>query len=163
MNREIRPITGRHVVYSLIAFFGLIFTVNAVFVYFALNSWTGLETREHYTQGLAYNKILDADSRQQALGWRVDVSVEQLGPRTARLIVTLNDRSGAPLTDVDDLQSTFVRPTHEGHDFSTRLTEISAGRYEASIEMPLAGQWDHQLIARRGADRFSQQDRVFLK
>ena len=43
-----RRITGRMVLVGLLTFFGVVFAVNGVFVYFALDSWPGLTTEAAY-------------------------------------------------------------------------------------------------------------------
>ncbi|MBT3306984.1 MAG: nitrogen fixation protein FixH, partial [Alphaproteobacteria bacterium] len=55
-----QSITGRMVLIWLLAFFGTIFAVNAVLVFFALSSWPGLTTDKAYEEGIAYNRTLDA-------------------------------------------------------------------------------------------------------
>ena len=47
MNANIKGkgLTGRHVALMLAAFFGLMFAVNGVFVYFALGSFSGVRGR----------------------------------------------------------------------------------------------------------------------
>lgn len=157
-----RPITGRHVLFGFLAFFGLIFAANAMFVYFALSSWTGLETRQHYNEGLAYNRILAADDRQKTLGWQARIEVEQMAGHRARVLVTLFDRGGNALDNVD-VSSSFIRPTHEGHDFSGALAPLGNGRYAAEFDVPLAGQWDVRVAANRGDNRYYKQDRVDLR
>jgi len=39
-----RPITGRMVLFGLVAFFGVVFAVNGTLIYFAIDSWSGLST-----------------------------------------------------------------------------------------------------------------------
>ncbi len=158
----VREITGKHVLFGFLAFFGLIFVANAIFVYFALSSWTGLETRHHYNEGLAYNRILADSDRQKVLGWDVRIEVQALDDRRARLVVSLLDKNGGALSGVDVL-SNFIRPTHEGHDFELPLQSLGGGRYAAEFAFPMAGQWDVRVTANRGEDRFLMQDRVVLR
>lgn len=160
--KKTHEITGKHVLLGFVAFFGLIFVANAIFVFLALDSWTGLETRQHYNEGLAYNKILAADERQKSLGWRVNVTVEPISDGKARLVVSLQDESGQALSGID-VQSSFFRPTHEGHDFVVPLHAVGEGKYAADFDLPLAGQWDVRVAAHRGKDRYLMQDRVVLR
>ncbi|MEL0020193.1 MAG: FixH family protein, partial [Rickettsiales bacterium] len=57
----------------------------------------------------------------------------------------------------------FIRPTHEGHDFSGALAPLGNGRYAAEFDVPLAGQWDVRVAANRGDNRYYKQDRVDLR
>lgn len=155
-------ITGRHVLAGFLAFFGLIFAANAVFVYFALNSWTGLETAKHYQEGLAYNRILAADDSQAALGWRARVDVENAADGRVRVVLYLEDKRGTPLEGAV-VRSEIIRPTHEGYDLSARLLPLGNGRYGAEIALPLAGQWDVRVAAHADGRRYLLQDRVVIE
>ena len=155
-------ITGRHVLGGFLAFFGLIFAANAVFVYFALSSWTGLETEKHYQEGLAYNRILAADDSQTALGWRARVEVENAAHGRVRIILHLQDKAGDPL-DGAVVHSDLIRPTHEGYDLSAQLKPLGGGRYGAEFTLPLAGQWDVRVAAHADDRRYLLQDRVVIQ
>ena len=48
-------IAGRHVLWGLIGFFGVIFAVNAIFVYAAEETFSGGDTSDPYRKGLNYN------------------------------------------------------------------------------------------------------------
>ena len=64
-----RRITGRMVLVGLLTLFGVVFAVNGVFVYFALDSWPGLATEAAYEQGLAHDQSLaEAAARPNAAG-----------------------------------------------------------------------------------------------
>jgi len=159
---QVRQITGKHVLFGMFAFFGLIFGANAIFVYYALSTWTGLETRQHYKEGVAYNRILAADEKQKSLGWQAIVDVQKMADGKARLIVKLVDKDGAGL-DGMSVQSRFIRPTHEGSDFTAPMEAWGNGRYVADVRPPLSGQWDVRIDANRGGDRYLTQNRVVLK
>lgn len=157
-----RPINGKDVLYGFIAFFMLIFAANGALVYFAMESWTGLETDNSYEKGLAYNRILDADARQQALGWQGIVGVDPVSNGRVRLRVTVSDRQGRSLSGLDVVVR-FVRPTHHGHDFTETLKAKEAGIYETEFQPPLRGIWDVRVDAAGSSDSFVFQDRVVLK
>ena len=56
-------IRGRHVLIGFIVFFGLIFLVNGVFLYYALTTFGGGETSNPYRKGLHYNETLAEAAR----------------------------------------------------------------------------------------------------
>jgi nitrogen fixation protein FixH len=64
------PITGRHVLYAMLIFFGVIFVVNGVFIYLARSTFTGVSTEDAYHKGLAYNDVIRAAGSQHTLGWQ---------------------------------------------------------------------------------------------
>ena len=58
-----------------VGFFFLTFGVNGALVYFAMSTWTGLET--HYWQrGTAYNAALAGARQQRERGWQVGIDFQ---------------------------------------------------------------------------------------
>ena len=49
---------GWHVLLILMAFFGVMFSVNGVFLYHAITSFPGEDVKKSYVQGLNYNDTL---------------------------------------------------------------------------------------------------------
>lgn len=158
-----REITGRHVLYGLLGFFGAVIAANAVFIYLAVDSFTGLSTENAYQRGLDYNQTLDARQQQAVLGWRGTIDFVEDAEGRGRLIATLHTAGGLAL---EDLQVTgqVRRPTHEGLDQDLVLTRSGAGTYAANIALPERGQWDVTLIAEsRDGKRFEMVQRLWLK
>lgn len=136
-------ITGRHVLWGMIAFFGVIFAVNGWFLYSALSTHTGVVAVEPYRKGLAYNDRIAADERQHALGWTSSVSLDVAA---GKLDVALADRTGAPLGGLD-LRGMIGRPSTVEHDAKLEFREAAPGRYEARLAGIEAGTWLLQLEA----------------
>ncbi len=159
-----RPARGdRWIPYLFFAFFGIVLAANGTMLWVALGSWTGLATGSAYERGLAYNQTLAAARAQAELGWRAEVSFSQTGPRQGKLQLELADRAGNHLSTAT-VEAAFIRPTSAGQDHRLALTAGPAsGHYEATIELPLAGQWDAYLTARRGADSFRWHQRLYLQ
>ncbi len=158
-----RTLTYRTPLAIIVAGFAVVLAVNSVLVYFAINSWTGLETEQHFVKGLKYNDALAAADRQKQLGWRLDLTprwAEGDGDTVVGTIsVVLADRDGQPLTDLA-VHLMAVRPTHEGHDREVGLTHRGQGRYVGRIELPLRGQWQLRVLASRGEDDFQHVERI---
>lgn len=136
----------------------VVILVNGVLVYFALGTWTGIETEDHYRKGLAYNQALAAARIQDERGWQVSMAFDP-APTNAeehrgRLTITMSDRDGLPLDGLTVTVS-LIRPTHEGYDFNLTLKQTGRGIYSSSIAVPLPGQWDAKVHATR-------RDEVFL-
>jgi len=154
-----REIRGRHVLMALLGFFGLIVAVNGVFIYFAIDSWTGLTTEHAYVKGLAYNETLRAAETQERLGWNAAIDVAEGGEA---LVVRLTDEKGRALDDLD-VSAELLRPTHEGYDREVALDFIGEGRYRTALDLPLEGQWDLRLFARRqGLPTFRVDQRLWV-
>lgn len=149
-NRKSRPdgeaqggITGRHVLYGMIAFFAVIFAVNGVFLYQALSTHTGVVANEPYRKGLEYNDRIEADVRQQALGWSVDLSVPE---RAGDVRAVMVDRARQPVAGLR-LVGRIGRPSTGDHDRALEFKEASAGTYVAPLADLAEGAWIVELQA----------------
>jgi nitrogen fixation protein FixH len=160
-----RGIKGRHVLWAMIAFFGLIFAVNAVMVYLALSTYSGLVANEPYRKGLDYNERIVADERQAALGWTADAIVDG-----RRVVLTVTGKDGQPLAGLV-VTGRAVRPASAQSDRSLDFKEISAGRYVASFSDAPAGTWQVDLdlqqamrdVRAEDAPRFRLRRRLWLE
>jgi nitrogen fixation protein FixH len=85
-------IQGRHVLMGLVAFFGVMLLANAIFVYFAVATFSGGDTSDPYRKGLNYNAALEEAKRQAEQGWRTDV---QYDDKTGRLLLSFLDKMAA--------------------------------------------------------------------
>ncbi|WP_299621431.1 FixH family protein [Pelagibius sp.] len=160
-------IRGKHVLFGMLAFFGVIILVNAIFVYMALNTWTGLTEENAYQKGLRYNETLAARDAQRDLGWQGAVALTALDDGSERLTVTLQDSQGIALTGLA-VSAVLRRPTHEGFDQTLQFEERQSGEYETDLSLPLRGNWDLYLSARRpdtpgDAPAFEMKTRLWLK
>lgn len=129
-------IQGRHVLYAMLGFFGVIFAVNGLFLYFALGSYTGVVADEPYRKGLEYNERIAADVRQTALGWTHKVSVDPGG----HVILTLTDRAGAPVAGLG-VAGSVGRPSTSAFDKVSKLVEVQPGRYAGNVDALDTGSW----------------------
>lgn len=134
---------GRTIPWLFAAFFAVVIVANAVMVYVAVSSFTGLQTEDHYLRGLAYNRVLEAERAQQALGWQVAVDFRPTGARRGRIVAHARDAAGAPLTDAV-VVAHLIRPAESGHDMDVTLTAGPDGTHAAEVELPLPGLWEIQ-------------------
>lgn len=143
-----RPITGRTVLFGMLAFFGTIFAVNGAFVYFALDSWPGLRYDNAYERGIHYNKILDAAKTQSALGWHSIITVRN-DDGGHLLEARVIGADGAPVTGLQ-IKAQLSRPTHEGMDSMLDLSAAATpGTYGATLKLPEPGRWQAEIVASR--------------
>ncbi len=145
-----RPITGRTVLIGFIAFFGVIFAVNGVFVYFALDSWPGLRFEKAYERGLNYNRVLSDADKQAELKWKSAVNIEPNGSGNHLVSVHLTEAAGNPITGKRVLIN-LSRPTHAGSDTALEMKASAPGRYEAIHRFSAAGRW-HAAVSAQGND-----------
>jgi len=158
-----RKITGRTVLFSLVAFFGVVFAVNGLFFWFASDSWTGLATEDAYRKGIAFNDQLDRADAQKLLGWTSETDFTSAGPGAGRLTFALVSANGQPVRG-RDVSATFRRPVTEGIDFAAMLKADETGRYVAEIAPPAPGQWDVRIeVSRPGALPYLVETRIWSK
>jgi nitrogen fixation protein FixH len=156
------PSGARWIPWVFVGGMGLVFAVNAVMVWLAFASWSGLSTTAPYQRGLAYNRVLDAVARQEALGWQLSAAFvpEHAGAREGTIAIAVSDRDGRPVADLA-LEAEAARPLAEASSIALDLRPAGPGRYAAAAALPLAGQWELRLIARRAGDSL-QATRRFL-
>lgn len=143
-----------------IAFFGIVLLANGVFVWFALDSWTGETVGNAYERGLNYDDVLSQAIRQDQLKWSVRIHVES-DNSDRRLIVTFRDADNMPLTELE-VTGQMVRPISEDQDRPIQLQENHPGQYELKLEDLPHGQWDIRILGTDGQNSYRLTERVFL-
>lgn len=151
----------RWIPWTIVAGFAVVIGANGALIYFAMSTFTGVETDRHYERGLAYNQTIAAAEAEAARGWRLEPTFESRGPGAGRLTVIFSDRDGAPLAGAA-VSAYFVRPTQAGHDVEVPLADRGGGRYAADVALPLSGQWDLRVVALRQDAIQQARQRVFL-
>ena len=154
-----KPITGRHVLLMLVAFFGIMLIANAVFVVVAVRSFPGEAEKKSYLQGLQFNETLAARAEQKKLGWRAEIV--ELGRESVE--VRLFDEAGAALSGLA-VAGDLRRPAFNGADRSLIFDETAAGVYRAEVAPLDLGAWDFSGVAEDGLGRrFEFQARVSVR
>ncbi len=142
-----RPITGRIVLFGLLAFFGVVFAVNGTLIFFAIDTWSGLTTEQPFEAGRDHDRILAQAKAQAARGWRSRVA---LAPKSQTIEVTFTGPDGAPLRGLEVVLA-LRRPARADLDQRLNLRETTAGRYRGKIALPLPGRWYAEIRARDAA------------
>jgi nitrogen fixation protein FixH len=138
---------GHHVLMALCGFFGVMLIVNAIFVYFALATFSGGDTSNPYRKGLDYNETLAAAERLAARGWRGEVGYDD---KSGRLSLTLRDREGIPVTGLI-IEAMLSRPATANEDRAIKLTEAEPGIYAATVKLD-PGLWVISVASGEGSD-----------
>jgi len=148
--------------WTFVGGFAVVLAVNLIMVFFAFDSWTGIDRANAYKDGLAYNDTLAAEERQRALGWTGDIAVTEAGDGRAQVRLTLADDDGTPMNRAD-VMVRFHRPTHGGADFQTALGWLGDGSYGAEVDLPMRGLWEVHVIAETRGSRWREAVRVDLR
>jgi nitrogen fixation protein FixH len=159
---RIRPAaSGRWIPWLFAGLFLVVLAVNGTMIAIAVSTFNGLETTQAYEKGLAYNDNLAAAAEQQDLGWQASLDVSSGSAGRVTLTFDLADRLGAAITGAD-VHADLDRPLQAGHEQTATLDEVGVGRYAATVELPLMGQWDVQLIAAARGHRHQLAKRIHV-
>ncbi|MDD9907971.1 MAG: FixH family protein [Rhodospirillaceae bacterium] len=137
-----RKLTGRHVVFILLAMFGTIFAVNGVFAYFAVSGFPGVETQDAYRKGLAFNRQNADAARLKSLGWAMEVRREDAD----RLSMAFKKADGTPLA-VSSVSADLIHPINHKGDRQLALNIEKAGSVSAPLSDIPPGQWQLRVTA----------------
>lgn len=162
-NKTANKFTGRHMLAWLGGLFGAMLLANGIFVYYALTTFTGLETQHAYKEGLAYNTELEHARTQTALGWQVDLTQGPLVDGAVDFTLRYTDRNGAPLTALA-IDAVLRHPATKARDRKVALRETAPGIYQGRVEGISAGQWEIRLTAAGATDTAHQRiERLWIK
>ncbi len=135
IQKSERKLSGKHVLFMFLAFFGVIFVVNGIFLSKAITSFPGEITKKSYMQGLKYNSVLKQKELQQQLGWSAEIGVV-----SNELVTRVSDGSGNPLTDV--VITAELNQHSDEHKIETfELSETSTGEFSYSLSDFEKGRW----------------------
>jgi nitrogen fixation protein FixH len=138
-----RHFTGRHMLLIMLAFFGVIITVNLTMATLANTSWTGLIVKNTYVASQQFNGKVQAAREQDALGWTGDMVFAGGAFRYA-----LADANGAPVA-LTRSEAVFRRPVEESHDRTVALEPAGAGAVAAVVDLA-DGIWIVEVAAQAG-------------
>jgi nitrogen fixation protein FixH len=156
---------GWHVLAGLLTFFGLIIAANGVFVYLALNTFSGEDVDNAYNRGLAYNDILDDREKQNAQGWTLSFTHDyQAKSETLFLRLSVDGKEGLPQRGLA-LSGLLRHPTNSHNDQKLTFVEDHGVGYSAQVDKVKPGQWD--VIISTGPENmdstFNAKKRIWLK
>ena len=155
-----RELTGRDVLIGIVAFFAVVFGVNAYFVRVALSTHTGVVANEPYRKGLHYNDRIADDTRQASLGWESGVALDE---QEKLLSFTVSDASGLPVRGLT-VTAAVGRPATSGEDVSLTLAEAAPGTYSADATSLSHGAYIASIEAGDGSSiLYRARKRLWLK
>lgn len=120
-----KPFTGKHMLIVMVAFFGVIITVNLVMATFATKSWTGLVVKNSYVASQEFNEIAAAAREQDRLGWQ-----GQFVAKDGRVTYLLTDQNDGRI-EATEITLAFKRPAFEADDHEVKLAVNADGLFQA--------------------------------
>ncbi|TGY90583.1 hypothetical protein E5163_05545 [Marinicauda algicola] len=128
-------VRGRHVLFALVGFFAVVIAVNAVFIAFAVKTFSGEEVERSYVQGLEYNRVIEARRAQAELGWQAAVNMTG-----GQVLVEIARPDGSPVGGLF-LEGALRHPADTGLDRPLAFRERETGLYVAEVSDLPEGQW----------------------
>lgn len=127
------PITGRKVLLTIVAFFGVIIAVNATMLTLAVKTFGGLVVENSYVASQRFNEDVAAARSQPIRQWSIDVA------GTEPLQLRLQDAESRPVQDAHFMLRA-VRPTRGDETVALAFQEVAPGLYQADNTLS-PGQW----------------------
>jgi nitrogen fixation protein FixH len=157
-----KPLTGRFVLLTLLAFFGVVFAVNFLMMKLAIDTLPGTEVDSAYSASLGYGREILAAREQSMRSWHIDAHIQRGSDGGATLQVEARDKTGAPISGVK-FQGRLERPTDRRADRPVELAEVGIGIYRGTAVSVAAGQWDLVIEGDAAGKRmFLSKNRVLL-
>ncbi|PZU85804.1 MAG: cation transporter [Shinella sp.] len=126
--------TGRHMLASIVTFFGVVITVNLTMAYYASSTWSGLVVQNTYVASQEFNSKAAAIRGMLATGIRGKLDV-----KNDKITYTLTLPGDEPVV-ADEVTAHFKRPVGEKQDFTVKLVPAGNGVYVAEHEVA-TGHW----------------------
>lgn len=143
---QVSGFTGRHMLLSMLAFFGVIITVNLTMAYFAKSSWTGLVVKNSYVASQEFNGKMAETRAQAALGW-----TSELGVSDGRIRYALSDRNGNAI-GLGSVSLMLMHPLGDKFDHRIELERGADGIFELAHTLD-DGPWLVDVEADAGLDK----------
>jgi len=134
----------------------LVMGVNARFIYKAVTTFPGAATSDDFDTSNAYDSVLAAKARQDALGWTEQVSAKGLVP-----VLALTGPGGAVLRGAV-VTAQVARPIGTDPAIALGFTQQD-NSYVAGGALPASGQWDLMLDVKQGGHEVKVTRRVVIK
>ncbi len=141
--------SGRYIPWIYVIGMLVVIAVNGSLIYYAMSTWPGMAATHPYEEGVAYNRELAAEARQEALGWNFEIRLRR-GLRGLEMDVEAAGKDGAKLDGLR-IAATLERPIGAPETQELKLRPAAAGTYTAPVASLPRGQWEARIAATDGA------------
>jgi nitrogen fixation protein FixH len=135
-----RRFTGWHMTGIMIAFFGVVITVNMIMAVSATRTFGGKVVENSYVASQQFNEWLAAARAQEKLGWKHRLSLNA----DRRLSVAISNTEGS-------VEAYARHPLGREAEVQLRFVPEGEGRFRSAEALP-RGRWNIHMIIRRGSD-----------
>lgn len=145
-----RPFTGRHMLATMIGFFGVIMAVNFTMARFAYSTFGGVVVENSYVASQEFNGWLELAEAQEALGWQV-----QSEWRDDRRVAV----AAANAPDLLEVSAVARHPLGSLPDIDLVFERMADGQYLSTTDLP-EGRWTLRLHLQSGPHQWRREDSV---
>lgn len=142
-----RKFTGWHMTGILVAFFGVVVSVNVFMARAAIGTFGGTVVENSYVASQEFNSWLAKAKAQETLGWTVTT---QLDP-TRHVAVAVADKA-QPMHNVV-VEALVRHPLGRAPERTLRFEPNGDGRFLSTEALP-GGRWIVHLTVRRGSEAY---------
>ncbi|CAN7721228.1 FixH family protein [Mesorhizobium amorphae] len=142
-TQKTREFTGRHMLLTILGFFGVIIAVNLTMATLARTSWTGLVVENTYVASQQFNRKAEEGRAQAALGWTGKLTIAR-----GEVRYSLSDSTGKPVP-LHGVKILFRHPAYEAGDKAVTLALVSDQEF-AARDVPRDGVWIVEVDADAG-------------
>ncbi len=150
---------SRYIPWLFVAGFAIVIAVNAVMVWFAVGSFSGLYTDRAREIGLHYNQVIAEQRARDALGWKVSTNWRA---DVGRIELSIAGPDGQPLSGAH-LRIELVRPAEKRPPLPVAMDAVGIGEFAGYVDLPERGNWDLDIVIERGGERYAVTRRMFLR
>jgi nitrogen fixation protein FixH len=141
-----REFTGYHMLFAMVAFFGVVIAVNITLAFVANSSWTGFVVENSYVASQHFNEKLVEGREQAALGW-----ISKLTVGDGRITFSVADEKGRKVWAKGG-EVVLRRPAYASEDETVQLVAAKDGSLYAE-HVVRDGLWIIDVSADVGRDR----------
>jgi nitrogen fixation protein FixH len=155
----VRQLSGRQFLFGLIGAFAVVFAVNGLFIYLALDTFSGLDIDNSFVQGISFEEEI-----QEAHEWKVEIDPTDLGKNVVRINVEIARVDGRPASPYS-MDAEVRRAVAANNDQDITLTETTPRHYVGEVALAGRGQWQIRVRGRNEdkAILFRADKRLYLK
>lgn len=147
--------TGKHMAMIMVAFFGVIITVNFTMARLASTSWTGLVVKNSYVASQHFNdELLQAQAQREA-GLFSDLAYQN-----GTLTFAMKDKTGATLA-ASNLIAEIGRPAFEQADTVVAFAKAEGNQHQLSLGLE-PGVWAVTITGTSNGFEYRRDARIFV-
>jgi len=147
----------------VIGLLGMNISVGAALVYFAHSDPSHAVEKDYYEKALAWDDHRKQLARNEALGWSVKIEAPrfEMPVRQRDIRLEIRDSEGNRIENAA-IEAVAFHNARAGAEHNVDFTAVPEGGYIGSLRLTRPGWWQFDVVARRGRDLFTSEQRLFI-